>query len=90
MDTRHPVVHGALYHKEFPTQMLEDPGGQTLVGIIQLSSIDAHRSLALASNLTGGPQTLWHTLCIPSGCRHWVNRAGLFNLYQNLPFWKIT
>lgn len=85
MDSRHPVVHGALYHIEFPTQMLKDPGGQTLVGIIQLSSIYDPLGLALDSNLTGRPQTLWHTLCIPSGCRHWVNKEGLFYLYQNLP-----
>lgn len=78
MDSRHPVVHGALYHIEFSTQMLKDPGGQTLVGIIQLSSIYDPLGLALDSNLTGRPQTFWHTLRIPSGCRHWVNREGLF------------
>lgn len=85
MDTKCPVVHGALYHIEFPTQMLKDPGGQTLMGIKQLLSICDHLSLALDSSLTGRPQTLWHTLCIPSGCRHWGNIAGLFYLCQNLP-----
>ena len=55
MDTRRPVVHGTLYHIEFPTQMLKDPGGQTLMGIKQLSSICDHLSLALDSSLTGRP-----------------------------------